>query len=100
MDSFERIADGKALEGIRKTPGFYALERLLKKLRDDAITALATDATASRKETKGFLRAIEAVLTTVDDEIAQANEEIREEEETIRISRGQALEGGGTGDLT
>ena len=99
MDQFERIADGKALDEIRTTMGFMALERILRRMREDAIEALASNPTTSRKETKGKLAVLEQIVASVDEEIAYVRELVREDEETVKIQRGQALEGGGTGDL-
>ena len=55
MDRFERIADGKALDEIRTSTGFMALERLLDRMREDALIAMALDGEGrvSRTETKG-----------------------------------------------
>jgi len=100
VDSFERIADGKALEEIRKSMGFMALERLMDRMRQDALMSLAIDDKVSRKETKGKLAVLDEIIASVDEEIAYVNESVRQEEETLRISRGVALDGGGTGDLT
>ena len=102
MDRFERIADGKALDEIRTSMGFMALERLLDRMREDALMAMALDGEGrvSRKETKGKLAVLAEIISSVDAEIEYVRSMVNEEEETLRISRGVALEGGGTGDLT
>lgn len=100
MDDFERRVDARALEEIRTSMGFMALERILRRMREDAIETLASNPTASRKETKGKLLILDQIVASVDEEIAYVRGLAEAEQETLRISRGVAVEGGGTGDLT
>jgi hypothetical protein len=100
VDNAERLADARALEDIRTTPGWLALERLIQRMRVDAVESLASDGAVSRKETKGKLQALDGIILAVDNEIEFGRESDREAEETLDIRRGKPLEGGGTGDLT
>jgi hypothetical protein len=99
VDSYERKADAEALEQMLKTPSWLALGRLIRRVRQDFVEALARDPNVSRKETKGALLALDSIMAAVDDEVQALKAEEEEAAETLRIQRGQALEGGGTGDL-
>lgn len=100
MDKFERIADANALDEIRGTDGFRALVRLMMRKKDDLFTDWSTDKDLSKDFCKGALSVIMAFEEDVAQEIANGKELAQEQKEIeSRIGRGQALEGGGTGDL-
>lgn len=104
MDDIERTQEALALEELTLTPGWLALQKVLGRMKQDQIRDLAQDPNVSRKFTNGYLRALDILQSTVADEIAWAHAQIEEQQEKeavlVRVRRGQALEGGGTGDLT
>lgn len=99
MDKFEQISDARALEEIRKSPGFFAILRLLRKKKDDLFADWATDKDMSKDFCKGVLYIIESFEGEIDETIENGRQLEQQDEESIRILRGRAVEGGGTGDL-
>jgi len=99
VDDFEKIADAKALEAIRKTEGFYALVRLMRRKRDDLFADWATDKELTKDYCKGVLTVVQTFEDDVDQEIANGRRLEEEQREGEKITRGRALDGGGTGDL-
>lgn len=100
MDKFEQIADGEALEDLRAQPGFYALLRILKKKRDDLFTDWASEKDMSKDYCKGALYILETFEADVIQTIEYGKLLKQQEEESMQLARGRALDGGGTGDLT
>lgn len=99
MDKFEQIADAKALEDLKNHPGFYALLRILKKKRDDLFTDWASEKDMTKDYCKGALYVLESFEGDVIQTIEYGKLLEQQAEESIALTRGRALDGGGTGDL-
>jgi hypothetical protein len=99
VDDFEKIADAKALEAIRKSEGFYALVRLMRRKKDDLFAEWASNKELTRDFCNGVLSVVQTFEDNVDQEIANGRRLEEEGREQEKITRGRALEGGGTGDL-
>ena len=99
MDKFEQIADAKALDEIRTHPGFFALLRILAKKKTDLFTDWASDKDMSKDFRKGALAVLESFEGDVIQTIEYGKLLEQQDEESIALTRGRALDGGGTGDL-
>ncbi len=99
MDEIDRIEDGTLLKQIRGTSSFAALERLLKRMRDDVMEDFAKNEASSRKEVRGKLAILDEIVPKIDDMIRDSEELLQMENENLEVARGKALEGGGSGDL-
>lgn len=99
MDDFERVSDGLALQLIRKEPGFYALERLIRQTKDDLFQRWTTSDDLTRDYCRGALEILDTLVPNVDATIEWAVEVQKKERELRSVTRGSALDGQGTGDL-
>lgn len=106
MDRFELLADARALQSIRKHEGFYALERLIKRKKDDLFGRWSTDERLTKDYCKGALDILDGLIRDVDELVDYIPDlqEARNEEETLArhflaTVRGTASDGQGTGDL-
>ena len=99
MDKFEQIADAEALADLKGQPGWYALLRILKKKKDDIFRDWAQDKDLSKEFCRGVLAVVDSFESDIDQEIEYGRLLKQQEEESMALARGRALDGGGTGDL-